>query len=90
MRVLLVEHESDEAQRMAQGLNEASYSVDVSPFWRIACCNFQAFSPGSITSRITRSYSPSSTRRWARSSRRCRHYQAISTTFPVSTCPRVA
>ena len=29
MRVLLVEHESDEAQRMAQGLNEASYSVEV-------------------------------------------------------------
>ena len=29
MRVLLVEHESEEAQRMTQGLNEASYSVDV-------------------------------------------------------------
>jgi len=27
MRVLLVEHESDEAQRMAQGLNEASYGM---------------------------------------------------------------
>lgn len=25
MRVLLVEHESDEAQRMAWGLNEAGY-----------------------------------------------------------------
>ena len=25
MRVLLVEHESEEAQRMAQGLNEADY-----------------------------------------------------------------
>jgi len=29
MRVLLVEHESEEAQRMAQGLNEAGYSVEV-------------------------------------------------------------
>ena len=29
MRVLLVEHESEEAQRMAQGLNEASYTVEV-------------------------------------------------------------
>lgn len=29
MRVLLVEHESDEAQRMAGGLNEAGYTVEV-------------------------------------------------------------
>jgi len=29
MRVLLVEHETDEAQRMAQGLNEAGYTVEV-------------------------------------------------------------
>lgn len=29
MRVLLVEHESDEAQRMAWGLNEAGYTVEV-------------------------------------------------------------
>jgi len=29
MRVLLVEHESDEAQRMAQGLNEAGFTVEV-------------------------------------------------------------
>ena len=29
MRVLLVEHESEEAQRMAQGLNEAGYTVEV-------------------------------------------------------------
>ena len=29
MHVLLVEHESEEAQRMAQGLNEAGYSVEV-------------------------------------------------------------
>ena len=29
MRVLLVEHESEEALRMAQGLNEAGYSVEV-------------------------------------------------------------
>ena len=29
MRVLLVEHESDEAQQMARGLNEAGYTVEV-------------------------------------------------------------
>lgn len=29
MRVLLVEHESEEAQRMAQGLSEAGYTVEV-------------------------------------------------------------
>jgi len=29
MRVLLVEHESSEAQQMAGGLNEAGYSVEV-------------------------------------------------------------
>ena len=29
MRVLLVEHEPEEALRMAQGLNEAGYSVEV-------------------------------------------------------------
>jgi len=29
MRVLLVEHESEEAQRMARGLNEAGYTVEV-------------------------------------------------------------
>lgn len=29
MRVLLVEHEAEGAQRMAQGLNEAGYTVEV-------------------------------------------------------------
>ena len=29
MRVLLVEHESEEAQQMARGLNEAGYTVEV-------------------------------------------------------------
>ena len=29
MRVLLVEHEAEEAQRMAKGLNEAGYTVEV-------------------------------------------------------------
>ncbi|WP_455823935.1 response regulator [Pseudomonas graminis] len=29
MRVLLVEHEAEEAQRMARGLNEAGYTVEV-------------------------------------------------------------
>ena len=29
MRMLLVEHEAEEAQRMAKGLNEAGYTVEV-------------------------------------------------------------